>query len=342
MLPLRRFIPTLSGEPAPVCPTMLKRWSTSDVPPYMARDYWLALLRDRIFNAELDMPRELQLEASLQQSSFGPMRVSWVDSVVPRMLMPADAGAPAGGERDILLMVMDAPSEWTVRGGRGRFELAPGDVVCADFRQGFEMRRPGRARTLSLSLSASWLRTWVPQAEFDQPQVLVGQSGWSSVLALLLRQIQPQRVLALEARSELLASQLGSLLALALHERQPDTAQPLESEQLARLAQACIQRHFGKPGLSAAEVAAELGISERTLHRALSREGASFSARLHAERMGVADRLLRDGHFRALSVAEIGRRVGFSDPSHFVRRFRAEFGTTPAALRRRLLLEPEA
>jgi AraC-like DNA-binding protein len=305
----------------------------------MARDYWLALLRDRIFNADLDMPRETQLEASLQQSSFGPLRVSWVDSVVPRMLMPADAGVSASGERDVLLMVMDTPSEWALRGGREGFELAPGDVVCGDFRRGFEMRRPGRARTLSLSLSASWLRTWVPQAEFEQPQVLGGPSGWSSVLALLLRQIQPQRVLELDTRSELLASQLGSLLALALHERQPGSARQLEPDQLARLAQAFIQRSFGKPGLSAAEVAGELGISERTLHRALSREGASFSARLHAERMGVADRLLRDRHFRTLSVAEIGRRVGFSDPSHFVRRFRAEFGVTPAALRRRLLDE---
>ncbi len=321
---------------------MFKRWSTSDVPPYLARDYWLALLRDRIFHAELDMPREPQLEATLQQSSLGPMRASWVDSVVPRMAMPADAGAPAGSERDVLLMLMDTPSEWTLRGGGEHFELAPGDVICGDFRRGFEMRRPGRARTLSLSLSASWLRTWVPQADFEQPQVLGGPSGWSSVLAQLLRQIQPQRMLMLESRSELLASQLGSLLALALHEHQAGTARQLEPEQLARLAQALIQRHFGKPGLSAAEIAAELGISERTLHRALAREGASFSARLHAERMGVADRLLRERHFRSLSVAEIGRRVGFSDPSHFVRRFRAEFGTTPAALRRRLLFDDES
>ena len=319
-----------------MCPAMLKRWSTSDVPPWMARDYWLALLRDRIFQAELHMPREASVEASLLQASCGPLRMSWVESAVPRMVLTRASADRAATDADVLLMVMDTPSEWTLRGGRESFALAPGDIVCADFRQGFEMRRPGRTRTLSISLSASWLRAWLPEAGFDAPQLLRGDSGWGSVLSLMLRQFQPERLDLLAAQRELLATQFGSLLALALRERAPQGRRALDAQHLAEVAQSCVQRHFGQFGLSSAEVAAELGVSERTLHRALARDGSSFAERLQAQRMAVAQRLLGDRHFESLSVAEIGRRVGYADASHFVRRFRSEYGVTPGAMRRRL------
>lgn len=318
-----------------MCPVMLKRWSTSDVPPWMARDYWLALLRDRIFHADLDVPREACVEATLVQASCGPLRMSWVDSRVPRIVMPAASVERAGTDSDVLLMVMDAPSDWTLRGGREGFALGPGDVVCADFRAGFEMRRPGRARTLSVSLSGSWLRTWLPEADFAKPQVIRGDSGWGAVLSLALRQFQPQEVNALGSRRDALATQLGSLLALALGERAACGGRHADPDNLARIAQACVQRHFAEFGLTAAEVAAELGVSERTLHRALARGGGSFGERLQAQRMAAARRLLGDRHFAALTVAEIGRRVGYADASHFVRRFKSEHGQTPGAMRRR-------
>jgi AraC-like DNA-binding protein len=319
---------------------MLKRWSTSDVPPWMARDYWLTLLRDQIFHGELDMPRESSVEASLLQADCGPLRMSWVDSAVSRMLLRGAAAEQGAADGDVLLMVMDSPSEWTLRGGRDGFALGPGDLVCADFRAGFEMLRPGRARTLSVSLSAPWLRGWVPDARFDSPRVLRAESGWSAVLSLMLRQIQPERLDMLSAQRELLATQLGSLLALVLRQQVP--GRTLDAGSLGGLVQACVQRNFGRFGLTSAEVAAELGVSERSLHRALARDGMSFAERLHAQRMAVARRLLGDRHFAALSVAEIGRRVGYADASHFVRRFKSEYAMTPGAMRRKLRYDDSA
>lgn len=51
-------------------------------------------------------------------------------------------------------------------------------------------------------------------------------------------------------------------------------------------------------------------------------------------RMDTARRLLADSRFDRLTSAEIGRRVGLLDPSHFVRAFRRATGQTPGALRR--------
>jgi len=76
-------------------------------------------------------------------------------------------------------------------------------------------------------------------------------------------------------------------------------------------------------------------VSQRTLHRALAGGGHTFAQQLMACRMEAATRLLADPRFDRLTVAEIGRRVGLADASHFVRSCRARLGATPAELRRR-------
>ena len=49
--------------------------------------------------------------------------------------------------------------------------------------------------------------------------------------------------------------------------------------------------------------------------------------------MGEASRLLA---FTRLPMSEIGYRLGFDDPSHFSKRFRAARGLAPSAYRRQL------
>jgi AraC family transcriptional regulator, positive regulator of tynA and feaB len=54
---------------------------------------------------------------------------------------------------------------------------------------------------------------------------------------------------------------------------------------------------------------------------------------LYACRLERARRLLRDKRFDGLGIAEIAWNCGFSEPSHFTRRFRERFGSPPSAYR---------
>jgi len=79
-----------------------------------------------------------------------------------------------------------------------------------------------------------------------------------------------------------------------------------------------------------AEAAAALHVHERTLRRHLQAAGTSFRAihdRLRADR---ARSLLRD---RALGIAEIAARLGFSDEREFRRAYRRWTGEVPSAAR---------
>ncbi len=51
-------------------------------------------------------------------------------------------------------------------------------------------------------------------------------------------------------------------------------------------------------------------------------------------RLQRAQDLLTDPRLRDLPIIEIAARCGFTDPSHFARRFRRQFGVTPLAFRR--------
>jgi AraC-like DNA-binding protein len=85
--------------------------------------------------------------------------------------------------------------------------------------------------------------------------------------------------------------------------------------------------------LSPGELARLLFVSLRTLERALS-ESLACSPRemIVAVKMEAARGLLEAGVDR---VQDVAARVGFEDPAHFTRRFKAYFGRPPAAVARR-------
>ena len=58
--------------------------------------------------------------------------------------------------------------------------------------------------------------------------------------------------------------------------------------------------------------------------------------------MAQAQRLLRDPRHAHLPVGEIAWRCGFSDQSHFARRFRSTFAASPKAYRSALPSSPDA
>ena len=82
------------------------------------------------------------------------------------------------------------------------------------------------------------------------------------------------------------------------------------------------------------DVAAVLNLSPRTLHRVLASYGETFGRKLIDARFDVAMRMLESRLFDQVTTAEIGRRAGFPNASHFTRVCRARRGCTPGQLRR--------
>lgn len=80
----------------------------------------------------------------------------------------------------------------------------------------------------------------------------------------------------------------------------------------------------------AANVAREMGMSERTLYRRLADEGLTFRDVLTEAQSSLAQELLRDS---SSSIAEIAFLTGFSEQSTFSRAFKRWVGKAPAQFR---------
>src|SRR5258707_13840575 len=82
---------------------------------------------------------------------------------------------------------------------------------------------------------------------------------------------------------------------------------------------------------TAEEVAELLGLSLRTLHRRLARDGLSYQSVLDSMRRRVATEFLENTH---LSMDQVAERVGFADATSFRKAFRKWTGHSPTHYRR--------
>lgn len=222
-----------------------------------------------------------------------------------------------------------------MRSGRGLMRHAGGEIllqrdecVLIDSREPFDLTLTGGADLLWYRLPVEWLERHLPD-----PQVVVGvplgdRQPWAGVLRDVLDAIHEN---AGAASPFLLSENLGSALAL--------TAETIEvrSTRHVRKTFISLQRTLANLAftcnVTAGEIAQAHGISLRYLHAIYSANGTSCGRELFRLRLERARRILLDPAEHGRSIDDIAWQCGFSDASHFRRRFRTFFGVPPSALR---------
>lgn len=113
----------------------------------------------------------------------------------------------------------------------------------------------------------------------------------------------------------------------------PETVRGALVAQARRL----VELSCGSPSLTAASVAAELGVSSRTLQKAFEPEGATLARTITEARLARARSLMERDRTSTLTVSGIGARSGFSSAAAFSRAFHARYGLAPRDWRERYL-----
>ena len=316
-------------------PTM-HRWSTDAAAPAERLDYWIGAVCEGFLEMDVTSPQASNFDAELTSAPLGPLQLNRVRGSAQDVYRTRRAVARSRENYFYLLCKTD--HAWVaVQHGR-QARLLPGDLVLVDSRHCYQFHFGESCNTLSLELPTAWVERWLPDPAAQAARRIDGSSGFGAALSAFARQLQPEVALAPPLPAELLTDQLGALLALATAGAATTGPAPAalrgDGAMRERIGAALRERH-AEPGLTAAQVAAGLGIGERSLHRALAGRGHSFAALLAECRIAAARRLLADARFDRLTIAEVGRRVGLLDPSHFVRVFRRGTGLTPGALRQR-------
>jgi AraC-like DNA-binding protein len=89
------------------------------------------------------------------------------------------------------------------------------------------------------------------------------------------------------------------------------------------------------PTLTLLAAGHDLGFSLRYLHQLFREADTTPRTRLYEQRLDRARALLLQAGYEPPTVSSVALSVGFKDPSHFSRAFKARFGTSPVDYRKR-------
>jgi AraC-like DNA-binding protein len=202
--------------------------------------------------------------------------------------------------------------------------LRPGQVLICDADRPFMRGFSGGLEELAIKVPRPLFRELTGMGSLSTP--LVRDSGRGDVAARTLarlvdRALRPDGGEPVDERAalDLLASMVGGRSA---------GPSPVH---LAN-ARAFIEDHLTDVNLSAARVAAGIGISERHLSRAFATAGTSIPQFVLARRLERARALLASAP--EIPVGEVAARCGFGSATNFSQAFRARFGLRASDLRR--------
>lgn len=308
-------------------------WSSDSLPDATRLRGW----RDALHATVLEMDA-VPLQ---RQGFFGSIERCALARILPHQARGApqkvsrSAAEIARGGHNAYYLLSQPQLPWSAAQAGRRSLLQPGDTVLIDSREPYDFDFGLGLDDLSIELPIDWVEHWIARPDQLIGRPLRGDAGWGLALRGIKEALVPSAIARRPTDQDaLIEDQLGGLLSLLADE--DATPCPARQDAHAR-ALAVLRARYMQPGLGAAEVAAEAGLSLRTLHRAMAAQGPGFLATLMALRVEAAAGLLAQARWRHLAVAEIGRRCGFADASHFARQFQRQRGMAPAAFRARAL-----
>ncbi|MBT1881911.1 helix-turn-helix domain-containing protein [Enterobacter mori] len=212
-----------------------------------------------------------------------------------------------------------------------------GSVLLLDTQKIYSSYLPDGFLNRTLTLPREWLLTWVPNPEKIIEMNLCEASGWGKVIAACIDQISPRYLNDIDFNSSLILDQLGSMLSFLYKDvvcKNIHSARFSNDRNYQRIIDSIHHRHMNLL-LNAADIAKDVGISIRTLHRVMAGNGTSFGQELINFRAHTALRMLKAKKYDELPISDIAKRAGFVDLSHFSRVCKNYFGESPGQIRKK-------
>lgn len=305
-------------------------WSTRDVPETQQMDYYASVLGSAVDPMAITKRVRGSFEADVESTGLGPISV--VHGQGPAHDCVRDRRDIARSTGRNFHLIINTGAAWRVD-HRERLALRKGDAVLLDSRYGYRLDFADPFANVHLKLSEEWLTRWIPDSDAIVGRAIPFDGAWGRALTAFVSQLTPEFVVAAPLPHAVIADHVGALFALYANELAGiRNSKPMGRALRDRIEEIITQR-CTESSLGAQDVADALGVSLRTVHRGLASCQQTFGASLMAARVQLATRMLESPLFRRLTTGEIGRRAGFSDPSHFARVYRRFCGRTPAQAR---------
>jgi len=309
-------------------------FSTLDVHPRDRFDYWHRVACANIVDHESHPECRQTFEAKLQSGLVANIGlVLFENSPMTAFHLPQHVEKVNSDE---LFVCRQLAGSLVLEQDCREAVLGPGDIALIDPRLSYGAKFFAGSRLLVLKFPRRMLEARVGgtrkmTACAIKPSVAEVRlaSAFLAALPACAGELNP-------TAADVIQEQVIDLLALSLAralERSAPRISAAKSIVLVKL-RAAIESRLTDPDLDANTVAAAAGVSVRYANAALSAEDTTIMRLVQTRRLARCRRALEDPSQAHRTISEIAYSWGFSDMTHFGRRFRAAYGVLPGECRR--------
>ncbi len=309
----------------------------SDIHPRDRVAYWLDVAGRAIVDHQCRVKTPSAFDATMLRAPLGDLSVMSIESLGLESVEHTKRAIAHGEDNVFLLYLQLAGSATFIQDGRETV-IHPGDLALLDAQRPFLCRYEHR-KQITIKIPHRSLKARLPASSQLTACAIRRTDGVSGLASDYIKMI-PDHVDALQPAAKLqVAEHVLDVAALALATEAGNGEPALSSGRavaLLRLRMA-IESRLKDPALDPSTAAAAANISVRYANHLLSQQGTSLERFIVRRRLERCRRALEDPRQLHRTISEIAYGWGFSDMSHFNRRFKAAFGCAPREHRRRHL-----
>ncbi|MGZ5890000.1 MAG: AraC-like ligand-binding domain-containing protein [Hyphomicrobium sp.] len=309
----------------------------TDVHPCDRLAYWYDVACKCFVDHECEIANPSAVSVTLHNAQLGEIGFSTIESSGLQSVRRTPLNI-VNSEDDVFLFPLQLSGTSTIRQDGREAVLQPGDFALIDTQRPYSAHQ-GKAQDqeLVLKIPHRALKARL-QASSDLTARTVRHAAGIGGLVSGYLSMLPNHIGALQPAAKIqVAEQVLDQIALALAADTGEDRPALSSGRAVALlhVRMAIESHLSDPALDPAMAAALAGISVRYANNLLSEQGTSLERLIVSRRLDRCRRALEDPAQAHRTISEIAYAWGFSDPSHFNRRFKAENGCAPRDYRQR-------
>lgn len=321
MVPIQKVMDPSGGR-------KVKHFSTERLHQVEALPFWRDYICNSYVPVEIDKMEERGFLASGSETDLGYVKLMCVKSTsaqykrTHRNIKQSDHG-------EFLLTLLTGGELEFEQAGRTE-RLHPGDLCLFDTSRPYTVRCTGTYKVTHMKIARSGMLKRYPLAESMAGLRVPGDNQFTRLAGTVITE---SFGISGTYSARKLGPSLVDLVSLAFEEHFCELGQHNSryTQTVAR-ANMVIADNLFNPMFEISNVAAEVGVSSRTLNRAFAKLGTTPSKYLLSKRLEAAREMIETKH--VWSVAEVAMACGFNDFSHFSRVFKSKFGMPPSAMLR--------
>jgi AraC-like DNA-binding protein len=310
--------------------------SLSGIEPRDRLDYWHDVASKVFVDHEGSVTSPATFNATVRQAPLGELKLVHSESLGLETVQRT-ARNIVNGEDDVFLLCLQLEGEAVMCQDGREAVIRPGEFTLLDAQRPYSCRYDLR-KQITVKIPHRALKSRI-DAGANLTAHTLRNDGPAEFLASYLTMLRDSVNGLPEVAASRIAEHVLDLTALSLTAFAGTNTPALSSARMVTLLRLrmAIESRLSDPDLTPTTAAAAVGISVRYANALLSKQGLSLQRLIVSRRLERCRQAFQDPRQASRTVGEIAYGWGFSDLSHFNRRFKAAFGCSPRDYRRQHL-----